>query len=122
MNEINDNTNNATLLGISVLVVLIVCICAGIVYYYRGADQQLERELSDVERLNHELAAETRQLQAGIASHIAGIKNVRGAIGTSRKRVEHVYTEIEQSAKSTDRAIEIIAECEEIIKAIKTQR
>ena len=116
------NEKNTNLLGIIIGVVLIAVICAGIIYYYRGADRQLESELAGVERLNTELASATRQLQADIADHGKGIASVTASLGESRKRIKHVYTEIERSAKKTDRAIQLIEECEQIIEAVKAQR
>lgn len=110
------------LVGIITAILLIAGICAGIVYYYRGASGELESELNDLERLNSEIASESRQLQAGIASHCAGIKAVRGEVRTSRKRVEHIYSELNKSANDADRAIQIIKECESIIEAVKAQR
>ena len=109
-------------MGAIAVFVLIAVICSGLVYYYRNADGKLESELNNIERINAEIASESRQLQAGIADHRDGIKAVRGAVGTSRKRVERVYTEIKQSAEAADRAIQVIDECENIIKAVKTQR
>lgn len=122
MNEIKINTANTNILGVIAILALIAIVCAGIVYHYRNADGKLESELGNIERLNSEIASESRQLQAGIADHRDGIKAVRGAVGTSRKRVERVYTEIEQSAEVADRAIQVIDECENIIKAVKAQR
>ena len=97
-------------------------VCAGVIYYYRGADRQLERELDRIEGLNHELASETRQLQAEIATHSVRIGNVASRVGNSKKRVQDVCVEIEQSAEDADRAIAIINQCEKIVEAIKTKR
>jgi septal ring factor EnvC (AmiA/AmiB activator) len=108
--------------GIAAILFLIVIVCSGIVYYYRGADKQLERELEDVERLNSELASETRQLQKELTDHGKGIASVTTAIGKSRKRVKHVYTDIEQARSETERAKQLIEECKQIIEAVKTQR
>ena len=101
---------------------LIAVVCAGVIYYYRGADNSLERELANVERLNNQLASETRQLQAGIASHGAGIAVVRKSVNQSRKRIEHVYTDLEKAGSDADRAIQVIAECQTILEAVKAQR
>ena len=122
MNEIKTQTASPSIIGIIALFLLIVSVCAGLVYYYRGADKQLESELADVERLNQELASETRQLQAGIASHSAGIGAVRGKISKSRKRIERVYTDLEEAGNDAERAIKIIEECESIIQAVKAQK
>ncbi|NCB40545.1 MAG: hypothetical protein EOM80_17430, partial [Erysipelotrichia bacterium] len=116
MNEIKIKNTDFGIVGVIAGVLLVAVICAGIVYYYRGASGRLESELADVERVNHELASETRQLQSYIASHGAGIKNVRGAVRTSRKRIEHIHSEIEQSTSDAGRAIEIIEKCQEIIE------
>jgi septal ring factor EnvC (AmiA/AmiB activator) len=122
VNEIKINNSSGDFGFIVAVVLLIAVICAGIVYYYRGAGGELESELADVERLNSELASETRQLQTDIASHGKGLASVTSAIGKSRERIKHVYTDIGQSAKEAGRAIEIIAECQNIIEAVKTQR
>lgn len=120
MNEIK--IQNPDYFGVIVGIICIAVICAGIIYYYRGADKQLERELDNAQRLNNQIASETRQLQTSIASHGAGIASIAVALGKSRKRIEHVYTEIEQSANDADRAIQVIEQCENIIKAVKAQR
>lgn len=122
MNEIKISTNSSNILGVIAVAVLVACICAGIIYYYRGSDNGLERELANIERLNNQLASETRQLQAGIASHCAGIAVVRKSVGKSRERIEHVYTDLEEAGIDADRAIEIITECQEIIEAVKAQK
>ena len=109
-------------LGIIALFVLVACICAGIIYYYRGAGGEIERELSNIEQLNSQLASETRQLQTGIASHSAGITVVRKSVSKSRERIEHVYSDIEKAGNDADRAIQVIAECQSIIEAVKAQR
>lgn len=116
----NEKTNN--IIGVIVAVLLIAIICAGIIYYYRGASDKLESELEQLERNNNELASETRQLQADVAIHSAGITTVRTEIGKSRERIEHVSTEIEQAGNDVLRAIEIIEDCENIIETVKTQR
>ena len=122
MNEIKIQNSSSSLVGICVAVLFFAAVCAGIIYYYRGADGQLESEFNNLERLNSELASETRQLQTDIASHGAGLKTVRTSIGKSRERIEHVYTEIGQSAEDAYRAIAIIDECEKILEKVKTQR
>ena len=122
VNEIKINTNSINLPAIIGLVLLIAVICAGVIYYYRGADNGLERELANIERFNNQLASETRQLQAGIASHGAGIAVVRKSVGKSRERIEHVYTDLEKAGSDADRAIQVIAECQNIIEAVKTQK
>lgn len=122
MNEIKIKNTDSSILGVIALVLLVAVVCAGIIYYYRDASGRLESQLADVERLNHELASETRQLQSDIASHGAGIKNVRGAVRTSRERIEHIHSEIEQSTSDAGRAIEIIEKCQEIIEKVKAQR
>lgn len=116
------NEKNTDYFGVFVGIICIAVVCAGIIYYYRGADKQLERELDNAQRINNQLASETRQLQTSIASHGAGIKSIRSQVGKSRKRIEHVYIEIEQSANDADRAIQVIEQCENIIEAVKAQR
>ena len=122
MNEVKISTNSPNIFGIIAVAVLIACICAGVIYYYRGADNGLERELANIERLNNQLASETRQIQAGIASHSAGIAVVRKSVGKSRERIEHVYTDLEKAGSDADRAIQVIAECQKIIEAVKAQK
>lgn len=122
MNEIKINTHALNLPAIIGLVLLIAVICAGVIYYYRGAGGEIERELNHIEQLSNQLASETRQLQAGIASHGAGIKTVRTSLDESRERIEHVYSDLEKAGSDADRAIAIIAECQEIIEAVKAQR
>ena len=122
MREVKICTNSSNLLGVIGLMLLIACICAGVIYYYRGAGGEIERELSNLEQLNSQLASETRQLQAGIASHSAGIKAVGSSIGKSRERIEHVYTDLEKAGSDADRAIQVIAECQSIVEAVKAQR
>ena len=122
MNEVKISTNSPSILGIIAVVMLVACICAAIIYYYRGADNSLEQELANIERLNNQLASETRQLQAGITSHGAGIAVVRKSVGKSRERIEHVYSDLEKAGSDADRAIQVIAECQNIIEAVKTQK
>ena len=122
VNEVKISTNSPNILGVSAVVVLIACICAAVIYYYRGADNGLERELANIERLNNQLASETRQLQAGIESHGGRINSVAVAVGKSRKRIEHIYTDLEEAGSDADRAIQVIAECQKIIEAVKTQK
>ncbi len=120
VNELQKTTDSVIAAIFVVLVVAIVC--AGVIYYYRGAAGKLESELGGIEQLNKELASETRQLQKRVASHSAGIKAVGGSIGKSLKRVEHVYTDIEEATIDTDRAGRLIKECQDIIEAVKAQR
>lgn len=122
MNEIKIQNGSPGIAVICVAVLLLAIVCAGIIYYYRGADGQLESELDKLERNNRELASETRQLQADIAVHGTGIKTVRTEVSKSRERIEHVYIEIGESAEDADRAISIINDCEKIIEKVKTQR
>lgn len=122
MNEIKINTHALNLPAIVGFLLLVAVICAGVIYYYRGADGSLERELDHVEQLNNQLASETRQLQAGIASHCAEIKTVRTSISKGRERIEHVYSDLEKAGIDADRAIEVIADCQKIIETVKTQR
>lgn len=122
MNEIKISNTNLHPAAVFAFIAVIALICGGVIYYYRGADSKLESELNNIERLNSELASATLELKSGIASHSAGIKSVRGEIGKSRGRIKHVYTQIGESAKQADRAIEIINDCEEIIEKVKTQR
>lgn len=117
MNEKNNN-----LIGIIVSVLLIAVICAGILYYYRGASGKLESELDNIKDLNTAIASETRRLQAGIADNINRIATVTDRIAVSKERISDIYTDIGEAAKSVDRTVEIINECEDIIEAIKTQR
>ena len=116
----NEKSNN--LIGLVITVLLIAVICAGIIYYYRGASGKLESELDKLERNNNELASETRQLQADVTKHGEGLTTVRTEVGKSRERIEHVSTEIGQSTEDVDRAITIIEECENIIETVKTQK
>jgi peptidoglycan hydrolase CwlO-like protein len=122
MNEVKINTGIPNIIGILAAILLIAIICTAVIYYYRGASGKLESELDNIENINAELASETRQLQAGIASHGAGIKTVRTSLSKSRERIEHVYSDLEKAGSDADRAIEIIDESENIIEAIKTQR
>ena len=122
MNEIKINANSPGLPGIVAVVLLIVCICAGVIYYYCGAGGEIERELGNLEQLNNQLASETRQLQAGIASHGGRINSVAKSVGKSRERIERVYSDLEEAGNDADRAIQVIAECQKIIEAVKTQR
>jgi chromosome segregation ATPase len=122
VNEIKINTHALNLPTIIGLVLLVAVVCAGVIYYYRGASGSLERELDHIEQLSNQLASETRQLQAGIASHGAGIAGVRKQVSKSRERIEHVYTDLEKAGSDADRAIAIIADCQKIIEAVKTQR
>jgi exonuclease VII small subunit len=122
VNEIKINTHALNLPAIVGFLLLVAVICAGVIYYYRGASGSLERELDHIEQLNNQLESETRQLQAGIASHGAGIAVVRKSVNQSRKRIEHVYTDLEKAGSDADRAIEVIADCQKIIETVKTQR
>lgn len=122
MNEIKVNTHALNLPAIIGFLLLIAVVCAGVIYYYRGAGGEIERELDHIEQLNNQLASETRQLQAGIASHSAGIAGVRKQASKSRERIEHVYSDLEKAGSDADRAIEVIAECQKIIETVKTQR
>jgi methyl-accepting chemotaxis protein len=122
VNEIKINTHTLNLPAIISLVLLVAIVCAGVIYYYRGASGSLERELDHIEQLSNQLASETRQLQAGIASHSTGIAVVGKSVGKSRKRIEHVYTDLEKAGSDADRAIQVIAECQSIIEAVKAQR
>ena len=116
------NEKNTNLLGVIVALVLVAAICAGIIYYYRGASGQLESELAGIERLNNAIASESRQLQTDIASHGKGIASVTIQLSKSRERIKHVYTQLGESAKDADRAIRLVEECQEIIEAVKAQR
>ncbi len=117
MNEIK-----ISLLGIVVGILFVVIVCLGIIHYYKGADSQLDREFKQFEKLNNQLVSETRELQTGLASHSARIGSVTKGIGTNKRRIEHIYTGIERSAKETADAVRIIEQCEEIIKKVKTQK
>jgi len=122
VNEIKIQNSSGNLIDIILVIVLISTVCAGIVYYYRGASGKLESELGRIEKLNADIASEAQQLQTGLANHVAGIKAIRSQTRASRERIEYLHSEIEQSAKSTYRAIEVINDCEKIIEAVKTQR
>lgn len=122
MNEIKINTNSPNLLGVVIGILLIALICAGVIYYYRGAGGSLDHELDNLEKLNHQLVSETRELQTGLASHSARIGSVTAGIETSKRRIEHIYTEIEQSAKDATDAVGIIEQCEKILEKVKTQK
>lgn len=118
--HVNEKSNN--LIGFVVAILLISIICAGIIYYYRGTSGKLESELDNIENINTEIASETRSLQTGLETHRDRIATVTGRITDSSERISDLYTDIGETAKSVDRAIEIIDECENIIEAIKTQR
>ena len=120
MNEVQKTTDS--IIAAFLLIVVFALVCAGIIYYYKGTSGSLERELEHIEQLNNQLASETRQLQAGITDHRDGIKAVRGKVSKSRERIEHVYTDLEKAGNDADRAIKIIADCEKIIEAVKTQK
>lgn len=122
MNEIKINTHALNLPAIIGFLLLISVVCAGVIYYYRGAGGSLDEELDNLEKLNHQLVSETRELQTGLASHSARISRVTARIETSQKRIEHIYFEIEQSAKDASDAVRIIDQCQEIIEAVKTQK
>lgn len=122
MNEIKINTGSPNIIGIVAAILLIAIICTAIIYYYRGASGKLESELDNIENINTEIASETRSLQAGLETHRDRIATVTGRITDSSERISDLYTDIGETAKSVDRAIEIIDECENIIEAIKTQR
>lgn len=122
MNEIKINTHSLNLPAIISFLLLIAVVCAGIIYYYRGASGSLDKELDNLEKLNHQLVSETRELQTGLASHSARIGSVTARIETSKKRIEHIYFEIEQSAKDASDAVRIIDQCQEILETVKTQK
>jgi methyl-accepting chemotaxis protein len=122
VNEIKINTHSLNLSAIVGFLLLIAVICAGVIYYYRGASGNLDKELDNLEKLNHQLVSETRELQTGLASHSARISSVTARIETSKKRIEHIYFEIEQSAKDASDAVRIIDQCQEILETVKTQR
>jgi peptidoglycan hydrolase CwlO-like protein len=122
VNEIKISTSDRNVFVVIAVYAVIVGICAAVVCYYRGADNGLERELANIERLNNQLASETRRLQAGIASHVAGIAGVRKQVSKSRERIEHVYTDLETAGSDADGAIEVIADCQKILEKVKTQR
>jgi peptidoglycan hydrolase CwlO-like protein len=120
---VNEVQKTADSVVAAIFVVLVITlVCAGVIYYYRGADSKLESELNNIERLNSELASETRQLQKEFTDHGKGIASVTSSISKSRKRVKHVYTDIEQATSETERAKQLIEECEQIIEAVKAQR
>lgn len=120
MNEIKISTNSDYM-----LVIIILCICliwAGVLYYYKGTDKSIKRELDNIERISAELASETRQLQESVASHSTGIASVSTTIIKSRERIENVYTDLEKSGNEVTRAIVIIDKCEQIIEEVKAKR
>ena len=122
MNEIKINTHALNLPAIIGFLLLVAVICAGVIYYYRGASGSLDKELDNLEKINHQLVSETRELQTGLASHSARIGSVAARIETSKKRIEHIYFEIEQSAKDASDAVRIIDQCQEILETVKTQK
>lgn len=120
MNEIKISTNSDYM-----LVIIILCICliwAGVLYYYKGTDKSIKRELDNIERISAELASETRQLQDSIATHSTGIASVSATIIKSRERIENVYTDLEKAGNEVTRAIVIIDKCEQIIEEVKAKR
>ena len=121
MNEIKISTSSdyVTLL---VIVLAIACICGGVIYYYKGTDKSIKRELDNIERISAELASETRQLQDSIATHSTGIASVSTTIIKSRERIENVYTDLEKAGNEVTRAIIIIDNCEQIIEEVKAKR
>jgi chromosome segregation ATPase len=122
VNEIKINTHILNLSAVIGFFLLVAVVCAGVIYHYRGAGGSLDKELDNLEKLNHRLVSETRELQTGLASHGARISSVTARIETSKKRIEHIYFEIEQSAKDASDAVRIIDQCQKILETVKTQR
>lgn len=122
MNEIKINTGSPNIIGIVAAILLIAIVCAGILYYYRGASGKLESELDNIKELNGAIASETRQLQADITDHGNRIATVSVRIGTSKERLRDIRIDIEETGKSLDRTVEIIDECQDILETVKTQR
>lgn len=121
MNEIKISTNSDYSI-LLVIVIAIACICGGVIYYYKGTDKSIKRELDNIERISAELASETRQLQESVASHSTGIASVSNTIIKSRDRIEHIYTDIEKAGNEVTRAIIVIDNCEQIIEEVKAKR
>lgn len=121
MNEIKISTNSDYSI-LLVIVIAIACICGGVIYYYKGTDKSIKRELDNIERISAELASETRQLQESVASHSTGIASVSTTIIKSRDRIEHIYTDIEKAGNEVTGAIIIIDNCEQIIEEVKAKR
>lgn len=121
MNEIKIRTNSDYSI-LLVIIIAIACICGGIIYYYKGTDKSIKRELDNIERISAELASETRQLQESVASHSTGIASVSTTIIKSRDRIEHIYTDIEKAGNEVTGAIIIIDKCEQIIEEVKAKR
>lgn len=121
MNEIKISTSSDYSI-LLVIVIAIACICGGIIYYYKGTDKSIKRELDNIERISAELASETRQLQESVASHSTGIASVSTTIIKSRDRIEHIYTDIEKAGNEVTGAIIIIDKCEQIIEEVKAKR
>lgn len=122
MNEIQIKNSGFRSLNIFASVLLFACLCGAVIYYYRNADGQLERELNKLEGLNVAIASETRQLQAGVTAHSDRIGKISDRVGVSKKRVQNICAEVAKSADDADRAIAIIGECEKIIEEVKTQK
>lgn len=121
MNEIKISTNSDYSI-LLVIIIAIACICGGVIYYYKGTDKSIKRELDNIERISAELASETRQLQESVASHSTGIASVSTTIIKSRDRIEHIYTDIEKAGNEVTGAIIIIDKCEQIIEEVKAKR
>lgn len=121
MNEIKISTSSDYSI-LLVIVIAIACICGGVIYYYKGTDKSIKRELDNIERISAELASETRQLQESVASHSTGIASVSTTIIKSRDRIEDIYTDIEKAGNEVTRAIIIIDKCEQIIEEVKAKR
>lgn len=121
MNEIKISTNSDYSI-LLVIIIAIACICGGVLYYYKGTDKSIKRELDNIERISAELASETRQLQESVASHSTGIASVSTTIIKSRDRIEHIYTDIEKAGNEVTGAIIIIDKCEQIIEEVKAKR
>lgn len=121
MNEIKISTSSDYSI-LLVIVIAIACICGGVLYYYKGTDKSIKRELDNIERISAELASETRQLQESVASHSTGIASVSTTIIKSRDRIEHIYTDIEKAGNEVTGAIIVIDNCEQIIEEVKAKR
>jgi chromosome segregation ATPase len=118
------------------VVIIVITIICGIIYYFGSTSEKLENELIKLERLNSQLASETIQLrneleghQQRIGSITTGIKDVTNEIGTisnrigkSQRGVQNLCTEIKETGTDLERAESIINQCEEILKEVTKKR
>jgi chromosome segregation ATPase len=130
------NENNYEIPASVFVVIIVITIICGIIYYFGSTSEKLENELIKLERLNSQLASETIQLrneleghQQRIGSITTGIKDVTIEIGTisnrigkSQQGVRNLYTEIKETGTDLERAESIINQCEEILKEVTKKR